>query len=148
MSKESDLNKKVVRDYIEKVINTGNTEQISQYIAADYVEEYNGERYDLGIEGAINHVKGVRKTYPDLVLSIEKQICEGEWVCTYYCMTGTQKGEWLGIKPTNKKITIYGVNIDRVVNGKIIEHGGAANLLEPLMNSKAIEIVDSTKKRS
>lgn len=40
---------------------------------------------------------------------------------------------------------IYGVNIDKVVNGKIVEHGGAANLLEPLMKIKAIRIVDKSK---
>ena len=34
------------------------------------------------------------------------------------------------------------VNIDRVVNGRIVEHGGAANLLEPLLEIGAIRIAD------
>ena len=92
------------------------------------------------MEGAIEHIKGVRNTYPDLKLVIEKQICEGEWVVTSYTMTGTHKGEWLGITPTNKKLTITGVNVDRIINGKIVEHGGAANLMEPLLKANAIRI--------
>ena len=145
MSEDLKSKKRVVRDYIERVINTGNTKCIRDYISTNYIEEYNGERYELGIEGAINHVSGVRKTFPDLELKIENQICEGEWVSTYYCMRGTHKGAWMGIKPTHEKITIYGVNIDRVVNGKIVEHGGAANLLEPLININAIKTVNKSK---
>ena len=55
-------------------------------------------------------------------------------------MTGTHAGEWMGIKPTHKKIQINGVNLNRVTNGKIIEHSGAANLLEPLLEIGAIQI--------
>lgn len=133
-------NKSIVREYINKVINTGNTVEISKYISPDYTEMYEGKKYELGIAGAREHIEGVRNTYPDLELKIDRQICEGEWVATSYTMTGTHKGEWLGIKPTNKKITVNGVNIDRIVDGKIIEHGGAVNLLEPLLQIQAIKV--------
>ncbi len=145
MSRDQDIRKKVVRDYIEQIINTGNTSRISDYISSDYTEEYNGERYEVGVEGAISHILGVRKTYPDLKLTIDKQICEGDWVATYYVMEGTHEGEWMGIEPTNKKIKIYGVNLDKVTINKIVEHSGAANLLEPLMNIDAIEIKKRNK---
>ncbi len=140
MSGEQEAKKNIVRDYIEHVVNTGNTSCISDYISDNYQEEYNGERYPLGIKGAIDHIDGVRKTYPDLKLTIDKMICENDWVATYYVMEGTHKGEWMGIKPTHKKIKIYGVNLDRIENNKIVEHCGAANLLEPLMNINAVEI--------
>ena len=136
------MEKEVVRKYIEEIINTGNVENIHEIISADYVEEYNERRYDIGVEGAIQHVIGVRKTYPDLNLKIKQQIGEGEWVATSYIMTGTHMGEWMGIKPTNKKVQISGINVDRVINGKIVEHSGAANLLEPLLEIKAIKIID------
>jgi len=140
MSEDQNIRKKVVRDYIEQIINTGNPRHISDYISSDYIEEYNGQRYEMGIEGAINHIAGVRKTYPDLKLTIERQICEAEWVATYYVMEGTHEGEWMGIEPTNKKVKIYGVNLDKVISNKIVEHSGAANLLEPLLEIDAIEI--------
>ncbi|GFI51283.1 hypothetical protein IMSAGC020_02493 [Lachnospiraceae bacterium] len=38
-------------------------------------------------------------------------------------MEGTHKGEWLGIKPTNKILIFIGVDIDKVIDGKIVEHG-------------------------
>ena len=141
MSKDADIKKALVCDYIEQVINTGDVSRIANFISPDYVEVYNGERYEMGIEGAVNHVKGVRTTYPDLLLTIEKQICEGDWVATYYRMEGTQEGEWMGIKPTHKRIKIYGVNLDKVSSNLITEHSGAANLMEPLLGINAIQII-------
>ena len=138
--KGSDSNKRIVKDYIEKIINTGNTENISDYISNDYREVYNGSVYEVGIKGAAEHVNGVHKTYADLKLKVEKQWSEGEYVITYYVMTGTHVGNWMDIKPTNKKVEIHGVNIDRIVNGKITEHGGAANMLEPLLSIGAISL--------
>jgi predicted ester cyclase len=46
------------------------------------------------------------------------------------------------IKPTGRKIEATGVNIDRVADGKIIEHSSAANMFEGLLAIGAIEIVN------
>ena len=40
--------------------------------------------------------------------------------------------------PTGKPITFTGVNVDRIRDGKIIEHGGAANLMDPLLKAGVI----------
>ena len=133
-------NKSIIRKYIEEVENTGDVSNIEKYIANDYVEVHDGVRYKIGIKGARDHVLGVKHVFPDLKLTIENQISEGEWVATIYSVTGTFQEEWefLGLKPTGKKITFTGVNVDRIIDGKIIEHGGAANLLGPLLNANVI----------
>jgi hypothetical protein len=56
-------------------------------------------------------------------------------------MRGTHRGEWLGIAPTGKPVEMTAVNVDRVVDGKIVEHGGAANLLGPLLEIGAVRVV-------
>lgn len=134
---ESD-NKTIIRRFIEEVENTGDVSNIYEFISNDYVEVHEGKRHQIGINGAIDHVLGVRKVYPDLKLTIENQISEGEWVVTIYSVTGTFTEEWFDMKPTGKPITFTGVNVDRIRNGKIIEHGGAANLLEPLLKAGVI----------
>ena len=133
-------NKDIVKKYIETILNTGDTNHISDFVAEDYVEIHDGKKYELGIQGAIDHVIGVRNTYPDIQLKIDQQFSDGDYVITCYTMTGTHSGDWMGIKPTNKKITVTGVNVDRIKEGKIVEHGGAANLLMPLLDIKAIKI--------
>ena len=131
-------NKEIIRRFIEEIENTGDVSNIHEFISEDYVEVHEGERYQMGIKGAIDHVLGVRKVYPDLKMTIENQIAEGDWVVTTYSVTGTFKKEWFGMKPTGKPITYTGVNVDRIRDGKIIEHGGAANLLNPLMKAGVI----------
>lgn len=135
-------NKVIVKDYIDIIVNTGITDSISKYISENYTEVFDNKKYQLGIEGAIEHISGVRKTYPDLELTVDRQIAEGEWVATCYTMKGTHLGEWMGIKPTGKKIEVTGVNIDRIIDGKIIEHSGAANLFNALLEIEAIKIVE------
>jgi predicted ester cyclase len=132
-------NKTIIRQYIELIENTGDVSNIREFITEDYTEIYEGERYPIGIQGAIDHVLGVRRVFPDLFLKIENQISEGEWVVTIYFVTGTFTDEWFGMKPTGKPITFTGVNVDRIRDGKIIEHGGAANLLDPLMKAGVID---------
>lgn len=134
-------NKLLVSRYINEIINTGNVDMIGNFISPEYEEVFDGRRYPLGIDGAIQHVLGVRKTYPDLRLSIDNQIAEGDWVATCITAQGTHTGEWSGIKPTGKVIKYTGVNIDKIKDGRIIEHGGAANMLGPLLEAGAIKVV-------
>jgi predicted ester cyclase len=136
-----DDNKNLIRRFIEDVINTGNVDKLDEIISPNYVEVHRGTQYPIGIEGAKEHILGVRQTYPDLHLTIEQQIAEGEWVATCITARGTHKGTWLGIKPTGKAVEYTGVNINRVVNDRIVEHGGAANLLETLLEIGAIQVV-------
>lgn len=139
----TEKNKEIIRSYIEDVFNTGKVDKIEDFISPDYVEVYQGKKYPLGIKGAQEHIQGVRQIYPDLKVTVEQQIAEGEWVATSIVARGTHLGVWLGIKPTGKVLTFTGVNIDRVVNGRIVEHGGAANMLEPLLEAGAIRVVGS-----
>jgi predicted ester cyclase len=134
-------NKELIRRYLEEVVNTGRVEKIEDFISPDYVEVHQRKRYPLGIRGAIEHVQGIRKTYPDLKVTVKQQIAEGEWVSTSIVTRGTHLGAWMGMKPTGKTLIFTGVNIDRVVAGRIVEHGGAANMLEPLLEAGAIQVV-------
>jgi predicted ester cyclase len=137
----TDQNKLVVRRYIEEIVSTGNVDRISEFISPDYVEVYRGTRHPIGLEGARKHVLGVRQTYPDLHLTIDRQVAEGDWVVTQVTARGTHRGTWLGMKPTGKAVEITAVDVDRVVGGRIVEHGGAANSLEALLDIGAVRVV-------
>ena len=131
-------NKEIILRFVKEIENTGDVSNIQEFIAEDYTEVYEGVRHQIGIQGAIDHVLGVRRVYPDLEMTVENQISEGEWVVTVYSVTGTFENEWFDMKPTGKPITYTGVNVDRIKDGKIVEHGGAANLLDPLMKAGVV----------
>lgn len=134
----TDDNKALVRAYYEEVVSTGAVEAVPRFVAPDYVEVHANGRYPIGLDGARQHLLGVRRTYLDLRLTVEQQIAEGEWVVSRVTMRGTHAGEWQGIKPTGKAVEVTAVNVDRVVDGRVVEHGGAANLLGPLMEIGAV----------
>ncbi|HEY5997882.1 MAG TPA: ester cyclase [bacterium] len=133
--------KAIVRRFYEEVVNTGDVSKIPELVSEEYTEVMDGKRYPVGLQGAVSHALGVRQCYGDLHLTIDRQISEGEWVATCITARGTHKGEWIGIAPTGRQVAFTGVNVDRVVNGKIVEHGGAANMLGPLLEIGAIRVV-------
>jgi predicted ester cyclase len=131
-------NKTIIRRFVDEIENTGDITNIHEFISEDYAEIHNGEIHQIGVQGAIDHVLGVRRVFPDIKMTIEDQISEGEWVATTYSVTGTFTEEWFGMKPTGESITFTGVNVDRVRDGKIIVHGGASNLLDPLLQAGVV----------
>jgi len=133
-------NKQLICHYIENIVNTGDVQDIDQYISPAYYEGNRPNGQVVGIEGAKHHIASVRETYPDLHLTVEQQIAEGDWVATRITARGTHLGEWLDMKPTGKKVEISGINFDKVVDGRIVEHGGAANTFEALLEIGAISV--------
>jgi predicted ester cyclase len=62
-----------------------------------------------------------RIAFPDLELTIEDQVAEGDEVVTRFTARGTHRGELMGIPPTGRKVVVTGISIDRLVNGKTVE---------------------------
>lgn len=134
-------NKQVVHEYIENIINTGVVKSINNYLSPDYSEVHNNRREKIGIEGAKERVQGYRNTYPDFKVTVDQQIAEGDWVATCCTISGTHLGVWMDIKPTGKKIKYTAVIVDKIINGKIVEHGGAVNLFDSLLENGLIHFV-------
>lgn len=114
-------NKVKQRRVWEEVVNKGNLAVIPELFAPNYFF-----RSPLGIE-----VKGpedfkqtvamMRTAFPDIHVTIDDILAEGDKVATRFTMTGTFKGEFTGIAPTGKKFTATGIIITRWVGGKEVE---------------------------
>ena len=78
-----------------------------------YVIRIGNDVFPAGVEGMKQHLIEVRKTYPDLKMTIIRQYIDGDTVISEFVMEGTHLGEWLGMKPTGKKLRMTGVDIDR-----------------------------------
>ena len=59
--------------------------------------------------------------FPDNHLTLDDTVVEGDKAATRYTVTGTHKGAFMGVPPTNKKVTMSAIEIDRVVGGKFVE---------------------------
>ena len=122
----SDTNKTLSRRLFEEVWNKGNLAVLNELIANDHVNSGPGTLPGLptGPEGAKQFVMMYRNAFPDTHFTIDEQIAEADKVVTRWTASGTHKGELVGIPATGKSSTVTGINVDRIVNGKIVESWG------------------------
>lgn len=128
-------NKARVKYFFENV----NMDEFSEYVSSDCAVRVGENIIPVGIDGMKQHFLAVRTTYPDLKMTVTRQFCDGDYVITEFLAEGTHKGEWLGMKPTDKKLSFAGVNVNKVINGKIIEHSGSMNTFETLFEAGIIK---------
>jgi steroid delta-isomerase-like uncharacterized protein len=67
--------------------------------------------------------------FPDFQATVEDVIVEGDKIMHRMKWSGTHKGEFMGIAPTDKQVTLSLITIERVANGKIAEQWGEADML-------------------
>jgi steroid delta-isomerase-like uncharacterized protein len=68
-----------------------------------------------------------REGFPDLSVTVEDVMAEGERVAARVVMRGTHRGEFQGITPTGKRVEVRAIDMFRISNGKIVEHWGHAD---------------------
>ncbi len=129
MTTESE-NKLLARRLLEEVANTGALDRLPEFLSPEYVALHVGIS---GIEGFREHALEFRRCYPDMVVTVEGQVAEGDIVATWWVMRGTHLGKFAGVPPTGKRITLRGVNVQRIRDGRIVEHWGGSTSLEALL---------------
>ena len=118
----SDGNKFVIRRSFEELWNKGNLSLADELFAPNYAH-HDPSTPDVGRgpESEKKRATLYRTAFPDLQLTIEDIIAEGETVMARWSCRGTHKGDLSGIAPTGKQVTISGVSIARFTRGKMVE---------------------------
>ena len=118
----SEGNKNVVRRLFEEVWNKGNFQVTDELFTPNYAN-HDSSTPDLGRgpESEKKRATLYRTAFPDLRLTVEDIIAEGETVVARWSCRGTHKGDLNGIAPTGKPFNITGVSIARFTNGKMSE---------------------------
>ena len=117
----SEENKVLMRRVIEETINNKNLSLIDELYASNHVMRNNLEEPSHGPEGVREDYNMYLTAFPDVHLTIEDMIAEGDKVVVPYTVRGTHRGELMGIAPTGKQITVLVVWIARIADGKLVE---------------------------
>jgi steroid delta-isomerase-like uncharacterized protein len=122
MKTTPEQNKALIRRFCEEVWNCGRFDSAMAIFATDYV------RHDLrpgnpvsGPEGQMRIATDFRSAFPDLTMTVDLMIAEGDMVVVRWTTKGTHTGQWGKVLPTGKHATFSGVNIFRIENGKVAE---------------------------
>jgi predicted ester cyclase len=116
-------NKALDRRYVEEVLDKGNLAVIDEIMAPDYIGHVPGFP-PSDREGDKQLIAMFRAAFPDLHFTLEDQIGEGDKVVHRLTARGTHTGEFQGIPPTGKQVTVTGININHFVEGKVVESWG------------------------
>jgi steroid delta-isomerase-like uncharacterized protein len=121
-------NKETVRRIIKELVNKGNLAIADEVLASNYV--YHFPTHDIkGPEGFKEFIGMMRTAFPDLHVTIEDLIAEGDIVAACFTMRGTFKGEMMGIAPTGRQLTFPEAVFIRFENGKEVEATAYGNML-------------------
>ena len=118
-------NKELVRRVIEEWNtidgDTGRMRSLyDQYYAPDFIyHDVSGQETNRE-EALQNNIKGLA-AFPDVNYSVEDILAEGDKVAVRFTMRATHKGTFMGAPATGKQIAVKGVEIDKIVEGKIVE---------------------------
>jgi steroid delta-isomerase-like uncharacterized protein len=108
-----------VNSFIEEGINQGHLDSIAKYVWDDVVEQVPFPGQGPGIEGVRDVLRGMRTAFPNLHFSVEEQIAEVDKVLTRFEWTGTHQNEFLGVPATGRSVKVWGMVLDRLVDGRI-----------------------------
>ena len=78
-------------------------------------------------EGMINMMHMFLGAFPDLNITVNHWVAEGDLVLGAMTTSGTQTGEFMGMPPSGKKFSMSEMHMARVANGKIVEHWGVGD---------------------
>jgi steroid delta-isomerase-like uncharacterized protein len=119
---ETELNKAVIRRFVEEVQNQKNWATFDELNADDFVNLSAPPGVPSDKVGGKMYLGAFISAFPDSYVTIEDMVAEGDRVVTKKTFHGAHTGELNGIPPTGNRVSIQYVDIMRVRDGQIVEH--------------------------
>lgn len=132
--------KERIKYFYEVVVSSSRIWEVENFISEQCVLKVGETIIPCGVSGMKRHlIEDVKKTYPDYSMTIVKKYQDEEYIISEFVLEGTFEGEWIGMRPNNRKLSFTGIDIDRIIHGKIVEHSRAVNTFETLFVENIIK---------
>ena len=102
---------------------------VDDFFAPEFVSHNNPPGFPPGVEGVKRFFTMFRDAFPDVEVEIDELVVEGDRVAVATTFTGTHEGELMGVTPTGRSVSVTGIDIVRVAEGKIVEHRGLTDIV-------------------
>ena len=118
-------NKRVVLRILDEFWGKGNVGVLDELLAADCVNYEQSNPELRGKEACKQWAVEVRRAnmqgFPDVEIELEDLVAEGDKVAKRWVFRGTNTGEYAGIPPTGKQVTMRGITLYKLAGGKVTE---------------------------
>jgi predicted ester cyclase len=131
-------NKAVVQRFYDEFVHGGKLEVADEIISPDCVFFMAQTPVATGPEGFRQAREMFLRGFPDLHFTVEELICEGDAVVERLTVTGTHRGEFMGVAPTNRQVRWSALSLMRIRDGKIVEDRGMPDLFGLMQQLGAI----------
>lgn len=137
-------NKAVVKQFVGSVLGRHDPAAAEQFSVPNFAWHGGpmGEIRDLG--SYMTHLQTLFEAFPDLQVEIEDEIAEADRVSIRTVLTGTHRGDFLGVPPTGRRIRATGASTFRIVDRRIVEEWWQHDLYGILAQLKAVPTLAST----
>jgi len=116
-------NQRLGRRYFEEVWNQGKLDVLDELLAPTYINQTPSVPGPApGPDGLRPIVAALRRAFPDLHYEIRDLIATEDSVVMRVIMTGTHRGDLFGLPATSRRVVVDQINIERIENGRIVEH--------------------------
>jgi predicted ester cyclase len=123
MAADTANNEKIVRQTLE-AFEAANERGIREGLARDFVFHNAPPGFTENADGFVQLARHVKSGIPDAKLTIHDIFSGGDKVAVRFSHGGTHRGELIGVPPSNRTVTIRGIEIYRLSDGKIAEYWG------------------------
>jgi steroid delta-isomerase-like uncharacterized protein len=117
-------NKALVTEFIDALFTRGELDAVDRHLAPGFVNHDPFPGFAPDREGFRRIGQVFRHAFPDWHSQLQALIAEGDLVAERFTAHGTHQGEILGVAPTGHEVTLEGINIFRVQDGKLAERWG------------------------
>lgn len=114
-------NKAIYREFLEEVFNKGRLDKLDEFLDPEYVFRDAPLGTPEGPEAIKQVVSMFRSAFPDLKITIEELVAEGDKVCARSTTRGTHQGVLFGVPATGKAVTMKGLTMVRISDGRLVE---------------------------
>lgn len=122
MANSEEKNKRLYMRLADEVLNRKDLSVVDELLHANFAENVAGQRRQIGVEGFKSARQRRNAAFPDWQVVVDDLIAEGDKVVVRATGHGTHSGDFMGIAPTGKRISVTWIAIYRVDNGKLAEH--------------------------
>jgi predicted ester cyclase len=114
-------NKAIVRRFFEELLSTDNFAVADEILSPAFRFYFAGSPVAMDLESYMEFLVARRAAFPDRRFVVEDMIAEGDKVSARFTMRGTHKGEFRGIAPSGTELTMTGIDMIRLSEGKMVE---------------------------